>query len=128
MQAFVLESSSENTSWAIEQVANLHQCIARMLNSEIDEMRVTRSMREWTAFHVIDDALRKSTDPDAAYELILHEFRELGVRQADLYLLPEPVEFMGSRTFVRPPVYWALVCHPTPFWGVWAATSSWRSC
>lgn len=99
LQALVRNSSEGDAHWAIEQIANLHLGIARMLSAELQEDRVAMSRREWVAFHVTDDALRMSSDTRSAYELILEEFRELGVPQAELYLLPEPVEFIGERSF-----------------------------
>ena len=99
LQAIAEESHESDTAWVIEQISNLHLAIARMLNTTVQDTRQSMSRREWVAFHVTDDALRESMDTASAYELILKEFRELGVEQADLYLLPEPVSFIGARSF-----------------------------
>ncbi|MBO7674702.1 MAG: GGDEF domain-containing protein [Atopobiaceae bacterium] len=90
----------EESSWIIAQISNLLLGIGRMLNVQMQENKVDMSRREWTAFHITDDALHASTsDPTDAYQRILGEFANLGVRKADLYLLPEPVPFIGARSF-----------------------------
>lgn len=99
LQALMSASGESNASWIVEQIANLHHGIARMLNVEASENRRAVVEREWTSFQVINDAVRESDDITHAYELILRELHKLGIRQADLYLFPEPVAFMGSRSF-----------------------------
>lgn len=99
LQAIVEESPEEDMRWAIEQVANLHLSISRTLNAEMMESKAHMARREWLSVHMTDDALRESTNPKYAYKLILKEFRALGVRQADIFLLPDPLTFLGSRTF-----------------------------
>ncbi|MBR3318877.1 MAG: GGDEF domain-containing protein [Atopobiaceae bacterium] len=99
LKAIAAESPSKDSGWIIEQITNLHHGIARMLNAEVAETKLAMSRREWIAFHITDDAMRESVDPQSAYRLIMEEFYHLGVRQADVFLLPEPVEFIGTRTF-----------------------------
>ena len=90
----------EESSWIIEQISNLLLGIGRMLSVQVQENKVDMSRREWIAFHITDDALHASTtNSQDAYRLILEEFAHLGVKQADLYLLPEPVPFIGARSF-----------------------------
>ncbi|MBR3234006.1 MAG: GGDEF domain-containing protein [Atopobiaceae bacterium] len=99
LKALVEESHKETAGWVIEQISNLHLGIARMLNADVQETKLSMRQREWTAFHIADDAMRESNDPRAAYQLILKDLQDLGIRQADLYLLPEPVSFIGVRSF-----------------------------
>lgn len=99
LQALVEESADRDVSWVFEQVSGVHQALARMLNVRMQEDLVARSKREWTSFHMIDDAVRESSDAAAAYRLILQDLHALGVNRADLYLLPDPVEFIGARSF-----------------------------
>ncbi len=99
LQALMEMAPKEESNWLVAQLANLHLGLSRMLNVAVHDTRVSMSKREWTAFHMADDALRESMNPRLAYELILKEFGELGVRKADLYLLAEPEVFIGSRTF-----------------------------
>ena len=99
IQAFIALSSEEDSEWLVAQAANLHLSLSRLLNVRVLETRVSMSKREWIAFHMADDAIRESTNPRLAYELILNEFIKLGVRKANLYLLPDPEMFIGSRTF-----------------------------
>ena len=99
LKALAADSFHVKSDWIIEQISNLHHSIARILNSEIHETKLAMSKREWVAFHITDDAIRESVEPKLVYRLIMEEFHHLGVEQADLYLLPEPVEFIGTRTF-----------------------------
>lgn len=99
LRALASVSPPENANRMIEEISNLHQGIARMLNADVEETRMSMSRREWISFHITDDAIRESTNPQVAYRLILEELDKLGIRQADLFLLPEPVEFMSTRTF-----------------------------
>ena len=101
LQAIVESTPQQDMSWAIEQISQLNLGVARLLNTEIQEDRISSSRSEWTAFHVVDDALRESADGDStiAYRLMLRDLGDLGIRAAHLYLLPDPVSFMGSRTF-----------------------------
>ncbi|MDO4798055.1 MAG: GGDEF domain-containing protein [Coriobacteriales bacterium] len=98
LRALVGESGENDAAWIVNQISELHLGIARLLNVEAVESRRRVSEREWTSFHVIDDAVCESSNPKLAYRLMLEELGELGVRQADLFLLPEPVAFVGSRT------------------------------
>ena len=99
LQALIALSPKEDSGWLIGQTADLHLALSRILNMRVLDTRVSMSKREWTAFHMTDDAIRESTNPRLAYELILNEFSKLGVRKANLYLLPDPEMFIGSRTF-----------------------------
>lgn len=99
LQALLEESDNRDASWVFEQIGSVHQGLARMLNVYMQEDRMAHSKREWTSFHMIDDAVRESNDASTAYRLILQDLLELGVNRADLYLLPDPVEFIGARTF-----------------------------
>ncbi|MBR3225146.1 MAG: GGDEF domain-containing protein [Atopobiaceae bacterium] len=99
LQALMEMAPKEESNWLVAQLANLHLGLSRMLNVAVQDTKVSMGKREWTAFHMADDALRESMNPRLAYELILREFGELGVRKADLYLLSEPEVFIGSRTF-----------------------------
>ena len=99
LRALLEESSDRDVNWVFEQIGNVYQGIARMLNARMQDDRVAHSKREWTSFHMIDDAVRESNDTSAVYRLILQDLHELGVNRADLYLLPDPVEFIGARTF-----------------------------
>ena len=99
LRALLEESSDRDVNWVFEQIGKVHQGIARMLNVRIQDDRMNHSKREWTSFHMIDDAVRETNDASAAYRLILQDLHGLGVNRADLYLLPDPVEFIGARTF-----------------------------
>ncbi len=99
LRALASVSPLENANRMIEEISNLHHGIARMLNADVEETKMSMSRREWISFHITDDAIRESTNPQVAYRLILEDLSKLGIRQADLFLLPEPVEFMSTRTF-----------------------------
>jgi len=99
LQALVKVSSLHDPSWIVEQVANLHLGIARAVNNAAQEEQLAMRRREWTSLHIVDDVLRESMDPAGAHKLILQDFLNLGIQKADLYLLPNPVVFIGSRTF-----------------------------
>ena len=99
LQAMLDEDTNRDVSWVFEQIANVHQGLARMLNVRMQDDRMAHSKREWTSFHMIDDAVRESNDASAAYRLMLQDLNALGVNRADLYLLPDPVEFIGARSF-----------------------------
>ena len=99
LQALTEVSSLSDTSWVIEQIANLHLGIARVVDNASQEEQLAMRRREWTSLHIVDDVLRESMDPVGAYKLILQDFLNLGILKADLYLLPNPVVFIGSRTF-----------------------------
>ena len=99
LEALLEESPTEDASWVIQQISHLHLRIARLLSSATQRDTLTRDKREWITFHTVDDALREDSDPNKAYQLILQEFSRMGISQADLFLLPEPVKFMGSHGF-----------------------------
>ena len=99
LEALLEESEGEDASWVIDQISHLHLRVARLLNSSVQTNSLSRDKREWISFHMVDDALREDADPAKAYKLILREFERLGVASADLYLLPEPMEFIGARAF-----------------------------
>jgi diguanylate cyclase (GGDEF)-like protein len=99
LEALMEESSDEDVNWVIEQIAHLHLRIARLLNNAAHTTAIDRSRSEWLTFHMVDDALREDGDPATAYRLMLSELGELGVREASLYLLSEPVEFVGVGGF-----------------------------
>jgi len=98
LEALHEESEAADANWVIEQVSHLHLRIARMLNDAVQRDALERDRRGWVSFHIIDDALREDGDPHLAYELMLEEFAKLGAEGIDLYLLPEPVRFIGART------------------------------
>ena len=99
LEALLEESSHEDTSWVVDQISHLHLRIARLLSSATQTKSLAMDKREWVTFHMVDDALREDKDPRKAYRLILQEFARLGVTSADLYMLREPVEFLGVRGF-----------------------------
>ena len=98
LEALLEESPHEDASWIIEQISFLHLRVGRLLSSSAQANALTMQQREWKTFHMIDSSLREDRNPAKAHELILHQFAELGVREADLYLFPEPVEFIGTRS------------------------------
>ena len=100
LEALLAESTSETeTAWVIEQISHLHLRIARLQSSTAQNGILAAERREWVSFHMVDDALREDRNVSEAYRLILGEFARLGVQEADLFLLPEPVAFIGSRSF-----------------------------
>lgn len=99
LEALVEESHGTEANWVVGQISHLHLRIARLLNSAMHEDTLAANRREWITFHTVDDALRENRDPAKAYELILREFDRMGVRNADLFLLSEPVAFIGTRHF-----------------------------
>lgn len=99
LEALMEESPDEDLAWVVEQISHLHLRVARLHNSAIQTEATRRDTREWTTFHMVDDALRENGDPATAYRLMLGELSSLGVREADLFLLPEPVEFVGAGVF-----------------------------
>ena len=99
LRALLEETSDRDVNWVFEQIGNVHQGIARMLNALMQDDRAAHSKREWTSFHMIDDAVRETSDVNAVYRLILQDLHGLGVNRADLYLLADPVEFIGARSF-----------------------------
>ena len=100
LEALLAESTSEaETEWIIEQISHLHLRIARLQSSTSQNNTLAADRREWVSFHMVDDALREDRNTSEAYRLILGEFARLGVPEADLFLLPESVAFIGSRSF-----------------------------
>ena len=99
LEALLEESPEEDAAWVVEQISHLHLRIARLLSSNERSNELDTNWREWITFHTMDDALRMSENRPKARELMLGELVKLGVREADLYLLPEPVEFIGARAF-----------------------------
>lgn len=99
LEALVEESPEEDANWVIEQISHLHLRIARLMSSAVRKNTLSMNEREWVTFHMVDDALRKSGDIREAYRLIIGELVRLGVREADLYSLPEPMDFVGSKSF-----------------------------
>ena len=100
LEALMQESPLDDSAWFIEQISHLHLRVARMLSSSAQDESLERERREWKTFRIVDAALRENRDPAHAHELILQQLADLGVREADLFLLPEPVEFIGARTLV----------------------------
>ncbi|MDO4797049.1 MAG: GGDEF domain-containing protein [Coriobacteriales bacterium] len=99
LEALLEESPADDVTWVIQQISYLHLRVARLLNSASQADVLRRDKREWITFHTVDDALREDRNPTKAYELILREFGRMGIREADLFLLPEPIEFMESHGF-----------------------------
>ncbi|MDO4537044.1 MAG: GGDEF domain-containing protein [Coriobacteriales bacterium] len=99
LEALLEESPPEDVNWVVEQISHLHLRIARLLNTTTEANALEGNRREWVTFHSVDDALREDRDPATAYRLILEEYARLGMDQLDLFLLPEPVEFVGVRQF-----------------------------
>lgn len=99
LEALMEESPKEDTMWVIEQISHLHLRIARLLSSATQMETLETDKREWITFHTVDDALREDHDPRKAYRLMLEEFSRMGIRDCDLFLLPESVEFVGARSF-----------------------------
>lgn len=99
LEALLEESHERDTNWVVEQISHLHLRIARLLSNATQEDTIAANKREWITFHTVDDALREDHDPAKAYSLILSEFDRMGLTDADLFLLPEPVEFIGARHF-----------------------------
>ncbi len=102
LEALAGESPAEDLGWVVEQISHLHLRIARLLNGATQDDKLARDAREWTTFHMVDDALREDKDPATAYRLMLGELAALGIREADLFLLPEPMEFVGATRFALP--------------------------
>ena len=96
LEALHEESSAQDASWVIEQVSHLHLRIARLLSDAVQRDTLEWDRRGWVSFRIVDDALREDADPKAAYALMLREFDTLGAEGVDLYLLPEPVRFIGA--------------------------------
>lgn len=99
LEALLEESPAEDATWIIQQISHLHLRVARLLNGAAQADVLHRDKREWITFHTVDDALREDRNPTKAHALILHEFGRMGIREADLFLLPEPLEFMDSHGF-----------------------------
>lgn len=99
LEALLEESHENEANWVIGQISHLHLRVARLLSTATQEDRLESNKREWITFHTVDDALREDENPARAYELMLGEFNRMGMRYADLFLLPEPVSFIGSRHF-----------------------------
>lgn len=99
LEALLEESPTEDATWVIQQISHLHLRIARLLNSAAQANTINRDKREWITFHTIDDALIEDRDSHKAYQLILEEFDRIGIDEADLFLLPDPVTFIGTRGF-----------------------------
>lgn len=95
LEALLEESPEEDAAWVFEQTSYLHLRVARLLNNATQSGELTMQQRAWTTFHIVDDVLRVDSDPVLAHRLMLEELMRLGVREADLFLLAEPVEFMG---------------------------------
>lgn len=96
LEALLEESPREDANWVIEQISHLHLRVARLLNDAVQADRLATDKREWITFHMVDDALREDGDISTTHRLILGELARLGVPDIDLYLLPEPVEFIGA--------------------------------
>ena len=99
LEALLEESPQEDMMWVIEQISHLHLRVARLLSTAQQTDMINANKREWITFHTIDDALREDHNPVKAYELILGEFQRMGVHEADLFLLPDPVEFVSGGVF-----------------------------
>ena len=99
LEALLEESPKEDASWVIAQISHLHLRIARLSGDAQQEETFAMNKREWDTFHMADDALREDRVQDATYRQILGEFPKLGVRHAELFLLPEPVTFIGAKSF-----------------------------
>ena len=97
LEALLQESPQEDASWVIGQISHLHLRLSRLLINAQQSTILTMDKREWYTFHMADDALRKDDDRAVAHELLLGEFAHLGVNEADLFLLPEPVVSFGAR-------------------------------
>lgn len=99
LEALLEESPEEDANWVIEQISHLHLRIARLMSSTMQSKTLGMNQREWVTFHMVDDALRKSGDAREAHRLIFAELKRLGIREAELFLLPESLEFVGSKSF-----------------------------
>lgn len=99
LEALLESSPSEDTNWIVEQISHLHLRVARMLTAFTQQDSVERDDREWLTSHMVDDALRMDNNVEEAFRLILQDLDGLGVREADLFSIPEPVEFAGVTGF-----------------------------
>ena len=99
LEALLEESPDEDANWVVEQISYLHLRIARLLNDATQERASSINRREWLTFHMVDSALRESADPTKAVRIMLEQLAEIGVVEADLFFLAEPVEFTGARSF-----------------------------
>ncbi|MDO4538307.1 MAG: diguanylate cyclase [Coriobacteriales bacterium] len=95
MEALIAENP-DDSAWILKQISYLHLRVARLLNHEVYKNTQTMSKREWTTFHISEDALVDDFHPRTTYELMFKELQRLGVRQADLFLLPESVSSIGG--------------------------------
>lgn len=102
MEALAKESPHEDMGWVVTQISHFHLRIARLLNSAASNSVTLRNEREWQTFHMVDDALREDMHPATAYHLMMEELASLGIREADLFLLPEPVPFVKVNRFALP--------------------------
>ncbi len=98
LETLLEESPDEDANWVIEQISNLHLRIARLLNDATHERASSINRREWLTFHMVDSALRESGNPTKAVRIMLEQLAEVGVVEADLFFLAEPVEFIGARS------------------------------
>ncbi len=99
LEALLEESPQEDVAWVIEQISHLHLRIARLLSSATQADTLESNKREWITSHTVDDALREDRNPKRAYYLIMQELARMGISEADLLLLEQPVEFAGARGF-----------------------------
>ena len=89
-------ADKETSKWLISQISNLHLHIARVQSQSLESTALARDLREWLTFRVAEDSLFENSDPQYAHQLILHELSGLGVRHADLFMLPEPIPVTGT--------------------------------
>lgn len=102
LEALAKQAPDGDMSWVIGQISYLHMRIARLLTSFTQQGAYGRNEREWQTFHMVDDALREDKDPVTAYRLMMGELDTLGIREADLFLLSEPITFVGADRFALP--------------------------
>ena len=96
LEAAMETGDESQTRWLSGQISELHLHIARLQSSMLEEMSISRDRREWQTFKIAEDSLSSNTNQQGAYRIIMHELNNLGIKQADLFLLREPIPVTGA--------------------------------
>lgn len=89
----------DQIAWLTEQESLLHLHIARLLDENMKQEVLNTNIREWLTIHLTEDAIREDSQPQEACRLMLAELNRIGVRWAELFLVPDVVIVNGMLSF-----------------------------
>lgn len=96
----------EQGVWLTEQASLMHLHVARLLDAIIKREVLGNHLREWRTLHLTEDALREDARPKEAYRLMLSDLSSIGVKWAELFLLTNAVETLGTESLALTDTLW----------------------